>query len=353
DEMDVILLAIKGCFPAFNYLRQVGYSDNQWERNLYKINGVRGLYEDVGLDIQGIADDLINDRAIFSEEDCEKKRFSILKIFKVEELNDPRYEMVFDTRIVLTNIKYLENNHTDYGYTARFGSISTPYSELDINGIFNGIIESPFIIPLRNLHTPTPHLLEKELDRFFLFKNGKHPDFLDELDVNLFDSVFFKVKLPMQICYQVHREQNDIFEEENISDIFFFFRDHIDEFIENRKTKSVRLPQITDQNVKIDELQSKIAELEKELQDRKNEEKNTQKIDKRNLFIKYLLAVNYGEDVANNPRSHILENDPTQGVKYANGAIQKSFELKGYKVPVSGRTLNEWTKDIKLTKQAS
>lgn len=63
--------------------------------------------------------------------------------------------------------------------------------------------------------------------------------------------------------------------------------------------------------------------------------------------------MNYGEDVANNPRSHILENDPTQGVKYANGAIQKSFELKGYKVPVSGRTLNEWTKDIKLTKQAS
>ncbi|WP_324005692.1 hypothetical protein RFF20_07235 [Pasteurella multocida] len=110
---------------------------------------------------------------------------------------------------------------------------------------------------------------------------------------------------------------------------------------------------ITELQAKIEELQKQITELEKELQDRKNEGKNTQKIDKRNLFIKYLLAVNYGEDVANNPRSHILENDTTQGVKYANGAIQKSFELKGYKVPVSGRTLNEWTKDIKLTKQAS
>lgn len=100
----------------------------------------------------------------------------------------------------------------------------------------------------------------------------------------------------------------------------------------------------------ITELEQRIAELENLKKLEEDQPKESSKIDKKAIFIKYLLAVNYGEDVANNPRSNILEYDATQGHKYANGAIQKSFDLKGYKVPVSGRTLENWIKDIKLQK---
>ncbi|HDR1923464.1 TPA: hypothetical protein QB653_001963 [Pasteurella multocida] len=163
-------------------------------------------------------------------------------------------------------------------------------------------------------------------------------DYIDEIAINL-SSVVIDSKSLLD-CIEILQRRNE--------SINYRLRSSSDKPLADKlQTENVELKS-ENKN-----LQERITELEKELQDRKNEEKNTQKIDKKNIFIKYLLAVNYGEDVANNPRSHILENDTTQGVKYANGAIQKSFELKGYKVPVSGRTLDKWTKDIKLIKQAS
>ncbi len=264
DEMDVILLAIKGCFPAFNYLRYVGSSSDKWGRNLYKINGIKGLYEDIGiLDVQKVADHLINDRSVFSQEHCEKSSFSIVKHFKTKELNDPRYELIFDTRIILGDIEHNANNHTDYGYTANFYSINTPYSELNAEGIFNGIIKSPFINPLKELHTPTPYLLKKELNRFFLFKGEEYPYFLETFTVNLFDSAFFTVDMPVQICYQIYQEQSDIFDEENIGDIFFFYHKHIDEFIE----KTYLNNQTADSQS--EEKDKRIAELEQQLEELK------------------------------------------------------------------------------------
>lgn len=260
DEMDVILLAIKGCFPAFNYLRYVGSTSDKWGRNLYKINGIKGLYEDIGiLDVQKLANHLINDRSVFSQEHCEKSSFSIVKHFKTKELNDPRYELIFDTRIILGDIENNANNH----YAANFYSINTPYSELNAEGIFNGIIKSPFIKPLKELHTPTPYLLEKELNRFFLFKGEEYPYFLETFTVNLFDSAFFTVDMPVQICYQIYQEQSDIFDEENIGDIFFFYREHIDELIE----KTYLNNQTADSQS--EEKDKRIAELEQQLEELK------------------------------------------------------------------------------------
>ncbi|TPH25384.1 hypothetical protein [Haemophilus haemolyticus] len=65
--------------------------------------------------------------------------------------------------------------------------------------------------------------------------------------------------------------------------------------------------------------------------------------------LKLFIAVSYGEDVACKIRSNIAENDTTQGVKYSDGAIQKAFDKKGYKVPFSGRYLADMLKDVDIS----
>ena len=68
---------------------------------------------------------------------------------------------------------------------------------------------------------------------------------------------------------------------------------------------------------------------------------------KKNAFIKSLLPILYGEEVASNPRPHIY--DPNSSEKGKDGSIQKSFELHGLdKYLPSGRTLNNWVKGIDL-----
>lgn len=76
----------------------------------------------------------------------------------------------------------------------------------------------------------------------------------------------------------------------------------------------------------------------------------TQTENKKSKFIKYLLAVAFDEDVANNPRYHIAEKDNAQGEKYSDGKIQVAFDHKGYLVPVTGKTLANWIADIELEK---
>ncbi|SUT88062.1 Uncharacterised protein [[Actinobacillus] rossii] len=80
-----------------------------------------------------------------------------------------------------------------------------------------------------------------------------------------------------------------------------------------------------------------------------NEIKKTSTRENRNKdkVIKSLLAVYFGEDVANNPRKHITASD---GITHANGKIQRAFELKGIKIPVSGQTLANWLKDVEIEK---
>lgn len=236
--LDVIFLAIKQFFPAFNYLRYIGTANNEQERNVYKINGIKGAYEEVmPLDLNGLASDLVNDRSLFSDEDCNKGGLSLVKCIKAEDYSDPFYELFFDTKLVFQDIEYDENNATDYGYIARFFSISTKFSRLNACGEFNGIIRSPFIDMMSPLHFPIPELLRSELERFFTFKDDTVPYNLLTFDTKLFDSVLFEVGTSLQFCNEIYDEQIDIFEEENIDEIFLFYRPHLDEFINNIKNK--------------------------------------------------------------------------------------------------------------------
>ena len=235
-NFDVIFLAIKQKFPAFNYLRYIGTADNKQSRNLYKINGVKGLYEDlIPLDVSSLANYLVNNRAIISDKDCNEGSFSLVKYFTKEDYRDPRYELLFDTRVILTNVA--ENEDFKNYYNAGFYSISTHHSNLDQNGIFNGIIKSPFIDMMSLLNFPIPELLRSELERFFTFKNDTVPYNLLTFDTKLFDSVLFEVEMPLQFCNEIYDEQIDIFEEENIDEIFLFYRPHLDKFIDDIKNE--------------------------------------------------------------------------------------------------------------------
>lgn len=82
----------------------------------------------------------------------------------------------------------------------------------------------------------------------------------------------------------------------------------------------------------------------------KTSSQQDEKINERLLkTVKVLLAVHYGEDIAEKVRSNIAEYDSTQGVKYSNGAIQIAFDKKGYKLPFTGKYLNQLLKDIDIS----
>ena len=238
-DLDVIFLSTKGYFPAFNHLRYIGSANDKYGRNLYKINGIKGLYEDlIPLDIDDLADGFVNDRAIITEEDCAKSKFSLVKHFTTEDYDDPRYELLFDTTLILGDVQKDGGEHSEYDYYhANLYSISTPFSKLDKNGIFNGIIRSPFIKLISDLHLPITSLLKNELEKLFLFRDDIAPVCLHEIDSYLFDSVLVYVNMPLQISYEIYDEYMDIFDEENIDDIFLFYRPHLDGFINNIKNK--------------------------------------------------------------------------------------------------------------------
>ncbi|WP_048736256.1 hypothetical protein [Necropsobacter massiliensis] len=87
-----------------------------------------------------------------------------------------------------------------------------------------------------------------------------------------------------------------------------------------------------------------IEELREQLQQKPN---NTASDNKKNAFIKSLLFIHYGEQVAENPRPYIY--DPNSSEKSKDGVIQKSFELSGLdKHLPSGRTLQNWIKSVDL-----
>ncbi|EAS0613651.1 hypothetical protein INA60_002650 [Salmonella enterica] len=77
--------------------------------------------------------------------------------------------------------------------------------------------------------------------------------------------------------------------------------------------------------------------LEKEKLDNKKDISNTVANNRASL-IKSLLAVHYGDDVANNPRKFIENKD---------SEICKDFQLKGIRLP-SGKTVAEWLKDAEI-----
>ncbi|MFK5194517.1 SlyX protein, partial [Glaesserella parasuis] len=77
---------------------------------------------------------------------------------------------------------------------------------------------------------------------------------------------------------------------------------------------------------------------------------STKSENKQKEFIKALLYIHYGAEVAEKPRSHIY--DPNMSKKSRDGKIQKDFELHGLEKHLpSGKTLENWLKGIELDTQ--
>jgi len=75
--------------------------------------------------------------------------------------------------------------------------------------------------------------------------------------------------------------------------------------------------------------------------------KSTASENKKNEFIKALLKIKYGAEVAENPRPHVY--DPNDSEKGKDGVIQRDFEVKGLtKHLPSGKTLKNWVSSVEL-----
>ncbi|MBE2896242.1 hypothetical protein HPC38_05055 [Pasteurellaceae bacterium HPA106] len=125
-------------------------------------------------------------------------------------------------------------------------------------------------------------------------------------------------------------------------------RTHADQAISAKNDAEERLEKAREyyriSKAEIEKLKAEIETLKA-----RNNTASTKTVNAQARFIKALLAVSFSEDVAENPRSNISEFDPKQGIKYSNGEIQKAFDVAGYRIPTTGRTLDAWIKDIDIS----
>lgn len=63
------------------------------------------------------------------------------------------------------------------------------------------------------------------------------------------------------------------------------------------------------------------------------------------LFLKALIYIHFGEEVANSPRKHIFDDSSCSG---KNNIIGKEFEKNGIQINVSGKTLHEWFDNLDI-----
>ena len=110
---------------------------------------------------------------------------------------------------------------------------------------------------------------------------------------------------------------------------------------------------VSELELRVKLLQEKLIEKERIIAEFKDKAtnpmggKSTASENKKNEFIKALLQIKYGEEVAENPRPHVY--DPNVSNKGKDGVIQKDFELKGLtKHLPSGRTLQNWVSSVEL-----
>lgn len=95
------------------------------------------------------------------------------------------------------------------------------------------------------------------------------------------------------------------------------------------------------------ELRKQVGEQDKIIEKLQKKTGSKASDNKKNAFIKSLLYIHYGSEVAENPRSHIY--DPNSSDKGMNGRIQVDFDRNGLaKHLPTGRTINDWVKTIEL-----
>lgn len=131
------------------------------------------------------------------------------------------------------------------------------------------------------------------------------------------------------------------------NDLMFFYnqyyikRDALESLLIRNDTKDYLDTESKEQE--FIKLREENARLKKELECKESSNSRN----KKNAFIKSLLYIHYGADVAENPRPYI--SDPNQSKKSRDGKIQIDFELHGLEKHLpSAKTLENWLKGIEL-----
>ncbi|EQA13972.1 hypothetical protein ACM22J_08780 [Glaesserella parasuis] len=156
-------------------------------------------------------------------------------------------------------------------------------------------------------------------------------------------NVFMLVKDVDALIGDINIEDKDIFYIEKYREIVM--ADRSEEFFENEEYEKSQL----DLENEIEQLRVELAEKEKIIRELSILQ-STKSENKQKEFIKALLYIHYGAEVAEKPRSHIY--DPNMSKKSRDGKIQKDFELHGLEKHLpSGKTLENWLKGIELDTQ--
>lgn len=162
-------------------------------------------------------------------------------------------------------------------------------------------------------------------------------DEFPDIYVNTFSGLYLhlpicenRTELYLEDVYIIHEDMIEFLK------LFSVIDDSYEQQEETQKLKN----QIRDKNKQIEELQKQIEKNSKV-------KKSTASENKKNEFIKALLQIKYGAEVAENPRPHVY--DPNDSYKGKDGVIQRDFESKGLtKHFPSGKTLKSWVSSVEL-----
>lgn len=162
-------------------------------------------------------------------------------------------------------------------------------------------------------------------------------DEFPDIYVNTFSGLYLhlpicenRTELYLEDVYIIHEDMIEFLK------LFSVIDDSYEQQEETQKLKN----QIRDKNKQIEELQKQIEKNSKV-------KKSTASENKKNEFIKALLQIKYGAEVAENPRPHVY--DPNDSDKGKDGVIQRDFESKGLtKHLPSGKTLKNWVSSVEL-----
>lgn len=249
----------------------------------------------------------------FSKSECNAK---IEHIRDFEVINIDLKNIYFDLTIILNDRFYIEdyftNNDVIKLYSGGLGKFN--------NVLFMGYFP----------------LSKEDFDKYNI-DDLMAQGFIDEINhIRVSNLEHFYLHLPFEVNFtKIYLKDIRITHKD-----LLYFLDYITE-TDNKLEEIISLKN----ELKIKE--SIIAKMQSELAEEAIVKSSTKSENKKNEFIKALLHIHYGGDIAENPRPHIY--DPNMSEKSRNGVIQKEFELHGLEKHLpSGKTLKNWVTGIEL-----
>ncbi|OOF68811.1 SlyX protein [Rodentibacter pneumotropicus] len=249
----------------------------------------------------------------FSKSACNAKikfieDFEIIRI----DLNN----IYFDITIILNSNFYLEDYFIDNDLIKLFSGELKRFN----NVLFSGY----FPLPVENFEK---YNIEKLISQGFI-------DEVEKIIINKDEQLYFY--LPFEI------NKNKIY----LDDIKIIHEELL-HFLDVFTDTSNQLAEINHLKNELIKKDSIITKMQSELIEKRIAKSSTKSENKKNAFIKSLLKIHYGEEVAENPRAHIY--DPNLSERSRDGKIQKDFELHGLtKHLPTGKTLKNWVDGVEL-----